>query len=149
MGAICNAIAALPGLSVLNYGEAVEAVAPGAAGNYITENGQTFCSVNDNADLVCFFVRLSARPTNQVGGGRSHIINREIQFRLVVNSKVAGMEAVMAVALNKVSMVSLGNSNYGNREIARTYFGIDERLPQTQFFTIDFTLTERIDCREC
>jgi hypothetical protein len=149
MGAICEAIAALPGIKVLNYGEAVEAVAPSDAGNYVTENGQTFCSVNDNADLVCFFIRQSARPNTQVGGGRSHIINRDVQFRLVVNSKLAGMEAVMAVALNKVSMVSLGNSNYGNREIARTYFGINERLPQTQFFTIDFTLTERIDCKIC
>jgi len=148
-GTICDAIEALPGLKILNYGEAVEAVTPTDAGNYVTADGQRFCSVNDNFDLVCFFIRQSARPNTQPGGGRSHIINRDIQFRLVVNSKVAGMEAVMAAALNNVARVTLGNSSFSNRENARTYFGINERQTQTQFFTIDFTMLERIDCREC
>lgn len=146
---ICDAIEALPGIKILNYGEAVEAVTPTDAGNYVTADGQRFCSVNDNFDLVCFFIRQSARPNTQPGGGRSHIINRDVQFRLVVNSKVAGMEAVMAAALNNVSRVTLGNSSFSNRENARTYFGINERQTQTQFFTIDFTMLERIDCREC
>lgn len=148
-GAICDAISALPGLKILNYGEAVEAVTPTDAGNYVTEDGQRFCSVNDNFDIVCFFIRQSARPNTQPGGGRNYIINRDIQFRLVVNSKVAGMEAVMAAALNNVARVTLGNSSFSNRENARTYFGINERQTQTQFFTIDFTMLERIDCREC
>lgn len=146
---VCDTIDALPGISVLNYGEAVEAVVPADAGNYVTADGQRFCSVNDNYDLVCFFIRQSARPNTQPGGGRSHIINRDVQFRLVVNSKVVGLEAVMAGALNNVSRVTLGNSSFSNRENARTYFGINERQTQTQFFTIDFTMLERIDCREC
>jgi hypothetical protein len=149
LGAICEAISALPGIRVLNYGEAVEAVAPGDSANYVTSDGQKFCSVNDHFDLVCFFIKLSARPINQPGGGRSHIINREVQFRLVVNSILPGMESVLAVALNKASLVTLGNSNYGNREVARTYFGLTERQPQVQFFTIDFSLTERVDCKIC
>jgi hypothetical protein len=146
---ICDTIEALPGLKILNYGEAVEAVTPSDAGNYVTADGQRFCSVNDNFDIVCFFIRQSARPNTQPGGGRSHIINRDIQFRLVVNSKVAGMEAVMAASLNNVARVTLGNSSFSNRENARTFFGINERQTQTQFFTIDFTMLERIDCREC
>jgi hypothetical protein len=149
IGALCDTINALPGIKVLNYGEAVEAVAPSEAGNYVTSDGQQFCSVNDHYDLVCFLIRQSARPNNLPGGGRSHIINRDVNFRLVVNSAIPGMEAVMAVALNSVSRVTLGNSNYSNREVARTYFGLTERQPQVQFFTIDFSLLERLDCREC
>lgn len=150
LSSICDAIKNLSGMRVLNYGEAVDAVAPGEGGNYVTIDGQRFCSVDDQYDVVLFFIRLSARPNTDVGPGRSQFINREVSYRLVVNTKkFVDVEPMLNFALNRARLVTLGNANYANREVARTYFGLDERRADTQFFTIDFTLVERIDCRMC
>jgi len=97
------------GNAMLNYGEAVESIVEGSAGNYVSKDGQTYCAVNDTYPLVLFLVRESA-----------------------------SVEAAPAV--------TYAGTDYNSKAIANQYFGLPERNFETYFFSIDFSVTERISC---
>jgi len=55
----------------------------------------------------------------------------------------------IAAALNLLPLVTYNGSNYDQDTIAKNYFGIDQRNTISSFFTISFTVTERIECKVC
>jgi hypothetical protein len=131
------------------YGEAVKSLSEGVAANYITVDNYQNCSVDDSYPATIFYVRNSASPTNESGQGMRKVINRTVEFTLVCNSERILDEYRIAAALNLLPLVTYNGSNYDQDTIAKNYFGIDQRNTISSFFTISFTVTERIECKVC
>ena len=131
------------------YGEAVRSLSDGVAANYITVDNHQNCSVDDTYPATIFYVRQNASPTNQVGNGMGKTINRTVEFTLVCNSERILDEYRITAALNLIPLVTYGGSNYDQDSIAKNYYGIEERNTISSFFTISFTVLERIECKVC
>jgi hypothetical protein len=147
--AFCDALVTTYGNRCLNYGEATESLVDGQGGNYITIDGQRFCSVNDNYDVVVFATKLNSAPAQQQGGGRMNALYRNTNFKLAVNCKSASEEFVIATILNSTTGITYMGTSFEGRSIASEYFGLDERNYQTTFFTCDFNAIEKITCQPC
>lgn len=146
---LCENLNKIYGNRCLNYGEATESLVDGQAGNYITIDGQTFCSVNDSYDVVLFFVRQNATPSGQAGGGMKGSLFRTATFKMAVNSRKASDEFAISTILNTTTGISYVSTNYEGRSVANEMFGLEERDFQSAFYTIDFTAIERITCQPC
>jgi hypothetical protein len=146
---LCENIKKAYGNKCLNYGEAVESLVDGEAGNYITIDGQSFCSVNDAYDVVLFFTRQNATPSNQSGGGMKNALYRTAGFRMAVNSRKQSDEFAISTILNSTTGISYSSTSYEGRGVASAMFGLEERDYQSAFYTIDFTAIERITCQPC
>lgn len=134
------------GNQMLNYGEAVESILEGSAGNYVTKDGQTYCSVNDTYPLVLFFVRESASVEAAPAGGRANSLLRTVTFRLIANSTLENAEFGITSIINRTKGIVYAGTDFNSKTIARQYFGLEERNFETYFFSIDFQVTERISC---
>jgi hypothetical protein len=64
---------------ILNYGEAHEIIVENQGANYVSIVGEKPCSVDDNYDLVLFFVREGSTPGETQGRGL-----KQIQFRFLI-----------------------------------------------------------------
>lgn len=145
----CEALNKTYGNRCLNYGEAVESLVDGQAANYITIDGQRFCSVNDNYDVVVFFTRQNSVPSNDQGGGRMNSLYRTTTFKMGVNARNPTEEFVISTLLNSTTGIAYTGTSYEGRAVAADMFGLDERNYQTAFFSIDFTAIEKITCQPC
>lgn len=146
---LCENINKAYGLRCLNYGEAVESLIDNQAGNYITIDGRTFCSVNDAYDVVLFYTREASSPNDQQGGGMKNSLYRTTTFKMAVNTKNQAEEFVLTAIINSTTGISYLNTNYAGRSVANQMFGLEERNFQTAFFTIDFNAIEKITCQPC
>ena len=146
---ICAIIAAYANRNIKNYGECVESLVPDEAANYVTIDGKALASVNDNFEGVFFYTKLSASPNTQSAGGRSKLLTRDVVYRIAVNTRIHGFEQIIAFAINKATNATYISSSFDSKNIARNFFGIKERATNTEFFTIDFSAIERIDCPNC
>lgn len=147
--ALCEAIKKAYGNRCLNYGEAVESLIEGQAGNYVTTDGRSFCSVNDAYDIVLFFVRQNSIPSNQGAGGMKNSLYRTTTFKMAVNSMKAEEELVLTTILNSTAGISYLQTNYDSRSVAAIMFGIEERNFESSFYTIEFSAIEKITCQPC
>jgi len=134
------------GNAMLNYGEAVESIIEGSAGNYVTKDGQTYCAVNDTYPLVLFLVRESASVEAAPAGGRANSLLRTVNFKLVANSTFENAEFGITSIINRTKGITYAGTDYNSKAIANQYFGLPERNFETYFFSIDFSVTERISC---
>lgn len=134
------------GQLMLNYGEAVESIVEGSAGNYVTLDGTTYCAVNDTYPLVLFLVRESASVETTPAGGRAGSLLRTVNFKLVANSKFSNGEFAIASIINRTKGITYVGTDFNSKGIANQYFGLPERNFETYFFAIDFTVTEKISC---
>jgi hypothetical protein len=141
-----NLEATYTGQLLLNYGEAVESIVEGSAGNYVTKDGQTYCAVNDTYPLVLFLVRESASVEATPAGGRAGSLLRTVNFKLVANSKFENGEFAIASIINRTKGITYVGTDFNSKAIANQFFGLPERNFETYFFAIDFTVTERINC---
>lgn len=131
---------------MLNYGEAVESIVEGSAGNYVTKDGQTYCAVNDTYPLVIFFVRESASVETPAAGGRANSLLRSVKFKMIVNSKFDHSEFAISSILNRTKGIKYEGTDFNSKAIANQYFGLAERNFETYFFATDFNITEKISC---
>lgn len=130
------------------YGEGHEVITPdGTAYWSISDNAP--CSVDDNYDLVLFWVRNSADATDQILGGRKTRVARKVRFTLAGNSRIANAEQRVASIINAIKDIEYVSSDFASKAIASNFFGIEEQNFETYFFTIDFLALEKIDCPEC
>lgn len=132
----------------LNYGEGFELITTDEGANYFSESKQGPCAVNDNFDLVVFWVKLDANPTDQPGVGLKQRFSRKITYRLIGNSKKVSYESLISAFINELGMEYI-NSNFDAKQIARQYFGLPEHNFQTFFFSIEFKSVEPFICPEC
>lgn len=146
---LCQVLGGYYGYRIKNYGEATESLQENSAGNYISMEDKSFCSVDDGFDLVVFFVRENATANNQPAGGRKNILTRNVAFKIVVNSKHSGDEFAISTLVNTISHVTYGGSNFDSKGVALQYFGLPERNFETYFFTIDIDVVEKITCQPC
>lgn len=146
---LCNSFRDAYGNSILNYGEATESLLDSQAGNYITIDGSRFCAVNDAYAIVLFFVRQSATPSDQQGGGMKNSLFRTTTYRMAVNSRKAEDEFALTHIINNTQGIAYVGTNFEGRVVANDMFGLEERNFQTAFFTIDFTAIEKITCQPC
>ena len=144
--ALCENLAGTFVNNMLNYGEAVESIVEGSAGNYVTKDGQTDCVVNDTSPLVVFFVRESASVEAAPAGGRANSLLRTVNFKLIANSTFENAEFGIATIINRTKGITYAGTDYNSKAIASQYFGLAERNFETYFFSIDFSVTERISC---
>jgi hypothetical protein len=141
-----NLAGTFAGNTMLNYGEAVESILEGSAGNYVTKDGQTYCAVNDTYPLVIFLVRESASVENTPAGGRAGSLLRTVNFKLIANSTYENAEFGISTIINRTKGISYAGTDYNSKGIASQYFGLAERNFETYFFSIDFSVVERISC---
>ena len=134
------------GNTMLNYGESVESIVEGSAGNYVTKDGQTYCAVNDTYPLVIFLVRESAKTENTPAGGRATSLLRTVNFKLIANSTYQNAEFGISTIINRTKGITYAGTDFNSKAIASQYFGLAERNFETYFFTIDFSIVERISC---
>jgi len=134
------------GNMMLNYGEAVESILEGSAGNYVTKDGQTYCAVNDTYPLVVFYLRESATVEAAPAGGRANSLLRTVNFKLIANSTYENAEFGITSIINRTTGITYAGTDYNSKAIASQYFGLAERNFETYFFSIDFSVTERISC---
>lgn len=134
------------GNTMLNYGEAVESIVEGSAGNYVTKDGQTYCAVNDTYPLVLFLVRESASVETAPAGGRANSLLRTVNFKLIANSTYENAEFGITSIINRTKGITYAGTNYDSKAIANQYFGLAERNFETYFFSIEFSVVERISC---
>jgi len=147
--ALCQSLSEYYGLRIKYYGEATESLVQDSAANYVTIDGNQFCSVDDQYDLVIFLVRQNSTPNPQPGGGRRNILTRNVTFKLVCNTKHQGEEFVISTMINATSHMEYDGSSFDSKSIAQEYFGLPERNFETNFFTVDFNITEKITCLPC
>jgi hypothetical protein len=144
---LCNNLAATyPGNQMLNYGEAVESIIENQAGNYVTKDGVTYCAVNDGYKLVIFLVRESASVQQQPAGGRANSLLRTVTIKLVANTTLESAEFAITSIINRTKGITYESTDYDSKAIARQFFGLEERNFETEFFTINLSVTERINC---
>jgi hypothetical protein len=143
---LCENIASTYVNLALNYGEAVESIVEGSAGNYVTLDGSTYCAVNDTYPLVIFYVRENASVEATPAGGRAGSLLRTVNFKLVANSKFENAEFALTSIINRTKGITYGGTDFNSKSIANQYFGLPERNFETYFFAIDFSVTERISC---
>ena len=134
------------GNKMLNYGEAVESILEGSAGNYVTKDGNSYCAVNDTYSLVLFFIRESASVEASPAGGRATSLLRTVNFKLIANSTFENAEFGITSIINRPKGITYAGTDFNSKAIAIQYFGIPERNFETFFFSIDFQVTERISC---
>ena len=146
---VCEKLGDFYGLQLKNYGEATESLQADSAGNYISIDGNQFCSVDDSYRLVIFLVRENATTNNQPAGGRRNILTRNVSFKVCVNSKHREDEFALANLLNDISHVTYGGTDYDSKAVALRYFGLPERNFETYFFTLDIEVLEKITCQPC
>ncbi len=146
---ICTMLSEYYGSRIKNYGEATESLLDNQGSNYVTMDGGQYCSVNDVYDVVVFFDRQSATPSNQPGPGRKNSFSRNVTFKMVCNVKDSAEEFAIATILNMASHSVYTASDYDSKGIATTYFGLTERNFETFFFTMDFEIVEKITCQIC
>lgn len=132
--------------NMLNYGEAVESIVEGSAGNYVTRDGSTYCAVNDTYPLVVFLVRENASVEATPAGGRAGSLLRTVNFKLIANSKFENSEFGITSIINRTKGITYAGTDFNSKAIASQYFGLPERNFETFFFAIDFSVTERISC---
>ncbi len=109
--ALCENLAGTFVNNMLNYGEAVESILEGSAGNYVTKDGQTYCAVNDTYPLVVFFVRESASVETSPAGGRANSLLRTVNFKLIANSNYENAEFGITSIINRTKGITYaGNS---------------------------------------
>jgi len=145
---LCDQINANFGGNVKIYGEGHEVITPdGTAFWSIAENEP--CAVDDNYDLVLFWVRNSADATDQILGGRKTRVARRVRFTLAGNSSISNAEQRLASIVNGIKDLEYISSDFATKAIASNFFGIEEQNFETYFFTIDFLALEKIDCPEC
>lgn len=149
LDALCSTMSGYYGLRLKYYGEATESLVQDSAANYVTLDGSQFCSVDDQHDLVIFLVRQNSNPNPQPGGGRKNILTRNVSFKLICNTDFQGVEFVISTMINATSHMEYNGSSFNSRSIAQEYFGLAERNYETNFFTVDFTITEKITCLPC
>jgi hypothetical protein len=137
------------GLNVLNYGEGHEIITKDQGANFVSIETNKPCSVDDNRELVLFLVRQSSSPTDQVRGGNRNKLSRKTTFKLCGNCKNASGEYNLAVLINQVPGIEYLGSDFSTKQIAQTYFGLEEQDFETFFFTIDFSVLEKIECVKC
>lgn len=144
---LCNNLAGtFVGNAMLNYGEAVESILEGSAGNYVTKDGNTYCAVNDTYPLVLFFTRESASVEASPAGGRATSLLRTVNFKLIANSTFENAEFGITSIINRTKGITYAGTDFNSKGIASQYFGLPERNFETYFFAIDFQVTERISC---
>lgn len=144
---LCDNLAeTFAGNVMLNYGEAVESILEGSAGNYVTKDGNTYCAVNDTYPLVVFLVRESASVEATPAGGRAASLLRTVNFKLIANSTFENAEFGITSIINRTKGITYAGTDFNSKAIASQYFGLSERNFETYFFSIDFTVTERISC---
>ena len=129
-----------------NYGEAIESIVEGSAGNYVTKDGQAYCAVDDTFPLVLFLVRESASVEATPAGGRAGSLLRTVNFKLIANSKFENGEFAITSIINRTKGITYAGTDFNSKAIASQYFGLAERDFETYFFAIDFQVTERISC---
>lgn len=137
------------GHSCLNYGEGHEIITKDQGANFVSIDLNKPCSVDDNFDLVFFIVRTNSSPTDQVRGGNRNKLSRKTTFKLCGNSKQASGEYNLSVLINQVPGIEYLSSDFSTKQIAQTYFGLEEQNFETFFFTIDFSVLEKIECVRC
>lgn len=143
---LCENLAGTFVNNMLNYGEAVESIIEGSAGNYVTKDGQIYCAVNDTYPLVIFLVRESASIEATPAGGRANSLLRTVNFKLVANSTFENAEFGITSIINRTKGITYAGTDFNSKAIANQYFGLPERNFETYFFAIDFSVTERISC---
>lgn len=136
-------------IKVLNYGESHEVITENQGFNYRSIDSEKPCSVDDNYDLVIFFVRENSSLDDDNGRGLKQVLSRTVNFKLIANSKTASNDYNLNFILNNISEVQLGDTNNDAKAIAQNYFGIDQFNFETYFVTIDFSIKEKIDCLSC
>lgn len=141
-----NLAGTFTGNMMLNYGESVESILEGSAGNYVSKDGQTYCSVNDTYPLVLFFTRQSASVEAAPAGGRANSLLRTVNFKLIANSTYENAEFGITSIINRTKGITYAGTDFNSKAIAGQYFGLAERNFETYFFSIDFSVTERISC---
>ena len=134
------------GNMMLNYCEDVESILEGSAGNYVSKDGQTYCAVNDTYPLVVFYLRESASVEAAAAGGRANSLLRTVNFKLIANSTYENAEFGITSIINRTKGITYAGTDYNSKAIASQYFGLAERNFETYFFSIDFSVTERISC---
>ena len=134
------------GNAMLNYGEAVESIVEGSAGNYVTKDGNTYCAVNDTYPLVLFLVRESASVEATPAGGRAGSLLRTVRFKLIANSTFENAEFAISTIINRTKGITYAGTDYNSKAIAAQYFGLQERNFETYFFAIDLSVIEKISC---
>ena len=146
---ISSEIERLLNIKVLNYGESHKVISEGTGFNYRSIGSENPCSVDDNYDLVLFFVRENSSLDDENGRGLKQVLSRTVNFKLIANSKTASNDYNLNYILNSISEVQLGDTNNDAKAIAQNYFGIDQFNFETYFVTIDFSIKEKIDCLVC
>jgi hypothetical protein len=143
---LCSNLAGTYPYEMLNYGEAVESIIENQAGNYVTKDGATYCAVNDGYKLVMFLVRESASVQQQPAGGRANSLLRTVTIKLVANTTLESAEFAITSIINRTKGITYESTDYDSKAIARQFFGLEERNFETAFFTINLSVTERINC---
>ena len=143
---LCDNIASTYVNLALNYGEAVESIVEGSAGNYVTLDGSTYCAVNDTYPLVLFLVRESASVETTPAGGRAGSLLRKVNFKLIANSKFENAEFALTSIINRTKGMTYEGTNFDSKAIANQYFGLPERNFETYFFALDLSVIEKISC---
>jgi hypothetical protein len=146
---ICSEIERLLKIKILKYGESHEVITENQGFNYRSIDSEKPCSVDDNYDLVLFFVRENSSLDDENGRGLKQVLSRTVNFKLIANSKTASNDYNLNYILNSISEVQLGDTNNDAKAIAQNYFGIDQFNFETYFVTIDFSIKEKIDCLVC
>jgi hypothetical protein len=136
---ISSEIERLLKIKVLNYGESHKVITEGTGFNYRSIDSEKPCSVNDNYDLVLFFVRENSTPNNDEGRGLKQKLSRNVNYKLIANSKIESNDYNLNWILNNFKEVQLvGETSNNARVIAQTYFGIDnydfETFLKPQYF---------------
>ena len=142
-------IFAMFGNQCLNYGEGHEVILENEGANYASISGNQPCSVNDNYDLVMFYVRTGSEPTGQLKGGNQTVLSRNVSFKLIGNAKGPDAEFNLAVLVNSIAGIKYTGTDNNAKSVAQTYFGLTEHNFETYFFSIDFTNVETIVCPKC
>ena len=143
---LCENIASTYVGLALNYGEAVESIIEGSAGNYVTKDGSTYCAVNDTYPIVLFLVRENASVEATPAGGRAGSLLRTVNFKLIANSKFENSEFGITSIINRTKGITYAGTDFNSKAIANQYFGLPERNFETYFFAIDFSVIEKISC---
>lgn len=146
---LCDQLRKEFGAGLKFYGEAIRSLSTNSAANFITADYSEPCAVNDNFDQTIFLVRESASPLPQLGSGRNKVLSRNVEFRLLANTKSVYDEHRITVLINQLEKTTYLSSSFDQDAIAKTFFGLNERNTDSSFFSISFSVIEVIVCAPC
>ena len=114
---------------------------------FVTDKNQP-CAVSNSHEAVIFWVKNGSEKAPDAGFGNRIAKRKVINYTLVANSK-SNISELLLQLINGLENFDWSSESFVAQNIASDFFGLTQGNLATYFYTLDFSVIETIDCKNC